>query len=216
MAPTPTVDPHLPPSATSDVPPPNIASSDPAAVAAHLRKAANDCILGYALANFDRRSVNFQFGVHNERVSKTKEINGILASFRKHGIRRVDPDTVIPIFVKKNRIRRLAANLDDELPRLELAPDDNDPIVVASGQHRTGAMEENAERLEQDLITVKKQIEDHQNRKKLRDVDRQDLAAKRIKQDELELELKSAFDWAIVAYDYGTCSSFPMYSSFPG
>lgn len=181
---------------------------DPAEEAKRLRQLASSCVLGYAMAKFDGQSFKFLFGVHNHRPRKTSEVNAISTSFRKHGIRRVDPDTTIPVFVSKGRILYLALSLDDDLPWLELAEGDDEPIVVASGQHRTGALDDLAVAIRKDLAAVTKGIQDLEAKKKPSSAQKKSLAAKRLEQQTLEQKLNEVHDWAIIAYDYGMSFHF--------
>ncbi|KAG1739681.1 hypothetical protein EDB19DRAFT_1978076 [Suillus lakei] len=111
-------------------------TNDPAQATQKMDMQLARCRLGVAYIDIVKIQNPLLFGKYNNRPQVEREVNKLIASFKKEGILAMREDTAIPIMLSSTRLKsglRLALNFnEEEVPQLQLK--DAHDIVVASGQ----------------------------------------------------------------------------------
>jgi hypothetical protein len=117
-------------------------SIDPAKDALLLDKGMEEARIGIGYVNVLSIKNTLLFGKYNERPLKDSETNKMLTSFSKHGIQWNKEETALCIMVKRSRLVEKEYAGDWMSPEMlrKVTFNDNEGLVLASGQHRVAAL----------------------------------------------------------------------------
>ncbi|KAG2045766.1 hypothetical protein BDR06DRAFT_351950 [Suillus hirtellus] len=137
----------------------NTPTNDPAQATQRMDRQLAKCRLGVAYIDILKIQDTLLFGKYNDRPQVDKEVNKLLASFKKEGILAMREDTAIPIIVSSTRLKSgfqfaLNFNEEEEVPQLQLK--DAHTIVVASGQHRVAALKKYSKNVMDEIASIEK------------------------------------------------------------
>ncbi|KAG2365905.1 hypothetical protein BDR07DRAFT_1480796 [Suillus spraguei] len=136
--------------------------------------------------------------------SEAREVNKLVASFKKDGMLIMQGATGIPIMLSCARLRTgssFVVNFDipDAVPQLQLK-DVND-IVVASGQHRVAALKKYFETVTAEIMRVKKRCDDMTELKNLEPDHLAEFDRLRDRLNELQETIIVMGKWGVIVYD---------------
>ncbi|KAG1765966.1 hypothetical protein EV702DRAFT_1050825 [Suillus placidus] len=144
------------------------------------------------------------FGTYNDRPQKSTEVNKMLTSFEKNGIQSCKEVNTLAIVIEASRIRP-NQQLNGSWSNVETLENvkftDNNPIILASGQHRYAALKKMEETYREDEKAIEKRL-----------VRLQDLATKSDEDVEEHIELRNVLSeikgqlcgmgvWGVTLYD---------------
>ncbi|KAG1769734.1 hypothetical protein EV702DRAFT_1049611 [Suillus placidus] len=137
----------------------NAPTNDPAHSTRKMDTQLAKCRLGVAYIDIAKIQNPLLFGKYNDRPQVEREVNKLIASFKKEGILAMREDTAIPIMLSSTRLKSgfsLAVNFNEpgEVPLLQV--DDAHTIVVASGQHRVAALEKYSKNVLDEIVSIEK------------------------------------------------------------
>ncbi|KAG1803895.1 uncharacterized protein HD556DRAFT_1437631 [Suillus plorans] len=136
----------------------NTPTNDPAHATQKMGMELAKCRLGVAYIDIFKIQNPLLFGKYNDRPQVEREVNKLLASFKKEGLLVMREDTAIPIIVSSTRLKsglQLALNFnEEEVPPLQLK--DAHTIVVASGQHHVAALKKYSKNILDEITAVEK------------------------------------------------------------
>ncbi|KAG1901145.1 uncharacterized protein F5891DRAFT_1187843 [Suillus fuscotomentosus] len=162
------------------------------------------CRIGVAYIDILKIKNSLVFGKYNDRPQEPREVNKLLASFKKDGILAMRDATAIPIMLSGARVKTglsLAVNFDipNAVPQLQLK-DVND-IVVASGQHRIAALKRYFEIVTGEMMHIEELCDDIAAVENLSPEHLTEFNRLRDQLDELQGIIILMGKWGIIVYD---------------
>ncbi|KAG2337508.1 hypothetical protein BDR05DRAFT_952582 [Suillus weaverae] len=179
-------------------------TTDPAQNTQRMDAALAKCRIGVAYIDILKIKNSLVFGKYNDRPQEPREVNKLLASFKKEGILAMREATAMPIMLSGARVKTglsLAVNFDipDAVPQLQLK-DVND-IVVASGQHRVAALKRYFEIVTGEMMRIEQRCDDIAALKNLSPEHLTEFNSLRDQLDELQGMIILMGKWGIIVYD---------------
>ncbi|KAG2029517.1 hypothetical protein BDR03DRAFT_1018283 [Suillus americanus] len=162
------------------------------------------CRIGVAYINILKIKNSLLFGKYNDRPQEAREVNKLVASFKKEGILAMREATAIPIMLSGARVKTgssLAVNFDipDAVPQLQLK--DVDDIVVSSGQHRVAALKKYSEIVTEEMVRMEQRCDDITARKNLSPDHLTEFNRLRDQLDDLQGTIILMGKWGVIVYD---------------
>jgi hypothetical protein len=184
----------------------NAPTNDPAQATQKMDTQLAKCRLGMAYIDILKIQNSLVFGKYNDRPQVEREVNKLIASFKKEGILAMREDTAIPIMLSRKRLAsdlHLALNFDDgdEVPQLQLK--DAHAIVVASGQHRVAALKKYSKNVMDAIASLEKRRHKISEMKKPTEEHIVEYNSLRNELAELKGALISMGKWGTIVYDEG-------------
>ncbi|KAG1727323.1 hypothetical protein EDB19DRAFT_1914266 [Suillus lakei] len=161
------------------------------------------CRLGVAYIDIVKIQNPLLFGKYNDRPQLEREVNKLIASFKKEGILAMREDTAIPIMLSSTRLKsglHLALNFnEEEVPQLQLK--DAHDIVVASGQHRVAALKKYSKNVMDEVASIEKRRHKIDEMKNLTEEHVAEYNRLRNELGELQGALILMGKWGVIVYD---------------
>jgi hypothetical protein len=181
-------------------------TTDPAQNTQRMDAALAKCRIGVAYIDILKIKNSLVSGKYNDRPQEPKEVNKLIASFKKEGILAMRDATAIPIMLSGARVKTglsLAVNFDipDAVPQLQLK--DVDDIVVASGQHRIAALKRYFEIVTGEMMHIEQRCDDISALRNLSPEHLTEFNGLRDQLDELQGIIFLMEKWGIIVYDEG-------------
>ncbi|KAG1758536.1 hypothetical protein EDD22DRAFT_956775 [Suillus occidentalis] len=182
-------------------------TTDPAQNTQRMDAALAKCRIGVAYIDILKIKNSLVFGKYNDRPQEPKEVNKLIASFKKEGILAMRDATAIPIMLSGARVKTglsLAVNFDIPDAVLQLQLKDVDDIVVASGQHRIAALKRYFEIVTGEMMHIEQRCDDISALRNLSPEHLTEFNGLRDQLDELQGIRFLMEKWGIIVYDEGT------------
>lgn len=191
-------------------------ATDPAKNTQRMDAALAKCKIGVAYIDILKIKNSLVFGRYNDRPQELREVNKLVASFKKEGILAMREATSIPIMISRARVKTglsLAVNFDipDAVPQLQLK-EVND-IVVASGQHRVAALKKYFEIVTGEMMRIEQRCDDIDALDNLSPDHLTEFNRLRDQLDELQGIIILMGKWGIIVYDEGELYRCLCYAS---
>jgi hypothetical protein len=187
----------------------NAPTNDPAQAAQKMDMQLAKCRLGVAYIDVIKIQNPLLFGKYNDRPQVEKEVNKLIACFKKEGILAMREDTAIPIMLSSTRLQsglRLSLNFnEEEVPQLQLK--DAHDIVVASGQHRVAALKKYSKNVMDEVASIEKRRRKINEMKNPTEEHVAEYNRLRNELGELQGALILMGRWGVIVYDEGKQSS---------
>ncbi|KAG1770783.1 hypothetical protein EV702DRAFT_1049234 [Suillus placidus] len=123
--------------------------------------AVEKALMGFGKINILHIKNQLKFGTYNERPQKSTEVNKMITSFENHGRQWFKEDNALAIVIKPARIRNatdLKGNWNDPESLKEVKFEDEDALILASGQHQVAALKKMAEAFVEEETGLNKHI----------------------------------------------------------
>lgn len=182
---------------------------EPAVKMLELDEAVEAAKIGFGKVNILTLGNRLEFGIYNDRPVKTSEVNKMITSFEKHGIQWFKAENALAIVLKRSRIS--ADQLENgvlegdwnaqELTTVEFV--DEQPLQLASGQHRVTALWKHSNNYEEEEAALCKRIERLNDKDQLTTDETQEHKELRVRLGEVRGHLKELGQWSVKLYDIG-------------
>ncbi|KAG1823904.1 uncharacterized protein BJ212DRAFT_707908 [Suillus subaureus] len=181
-------------------------TTDPAQNTQRMDAALAKCRIGVAYIDILKIKNSLLFGKYNDQPQEAREVNKLVASFKKKGILAMREATAIPIMLSGARVKTgssLVVNFDipDAVPQLQLKDVDN--IVVSSGRHRVAALKKYSEIVTEEMARMEQRCDDITARKNLSPDHLTEFNRLRDQLDDLQGTIILMGKWGVIVYDEG-------------
>lgn len=174
-----------------------------------LDEAVEAAKIGFGKVNLLDMKNPLAFGIYNDRPLKMSEVNKMITSFEKHGIQWFKPENALAIVIKRSRISA------EQIEKGELGGDwnaqelttveflDNEPLQLASGQHRVTALKKHCNNYEEEEAALDKRLLRLNDKDKLTMEEVREHEELRTRLGEVRGHLKELGQWSVKLYDIG-------------
>ncbi|KAG0691590.1 hypothetical protein DFH29DRAFT_1010712 [Suillus ampliporus] len=169
-----------------------------------LNAALETAMLGIGKINILKIGNKLTFGAYNDRPQKAAEVNKMLASFEKYDIQAFVATNTLAIVIDPGRLeadQELKGDWNDPKTLTEVRFQDDDPLVLASGQHRYAALKKMEDLLLEDQIHLEKRLDRLEHKEKLSDEDVEEHGVLRTMLSEVKSDMSRIGYWGVTLYD---------------